>query len=79
LKIDDSDEHTPGWKFNYWEMKGVPLRLEIGPRDIRSNQVMIVRRDDGKKKAINELDVITCVEETLDDIQRNIREKAEIF
>ncbi|KAK3037215.1 hypothetical protein RJ639_030108 [Escallonia herrerae] len=45
VKIDDSDQRTPGWKFNFWEMKGVPLRIEIGPRDVSSGSVVISRRD----------------------------------
>ncbi|KAK4379116.1 hypothetical protein RND71_000978 [Anisodus tanguticus] len=45
VKIDDSDQRTPGWKFNYYEMKGVPLRIEIGPRDVSSGTVVISRRD----------------------------------
>ncbi|KAI8008421.1 hypothetical protein LOK49_LG07G00357 [Camellia lanceoleosa] len=45
VKIDDTDQRTPGWKFNFWEMKGVPLRIEIGPRDVLSESVVISRRD----------------------------------
>ncbi|KAL9265093.1 Proline--tRNA ligase, chloroplastic/mitochondrial-like protein [Drosera capensis] len=45
VKLDDSDQRTPGWKFNFWEMKGVPLRIEIGPRDVSNRSVVISRRD----------------------------------
>jgi prolyl-tRNA synthetase len=45
LQIDDRDEYSPGWKFNEWEMKGVPLRIEIGPRDVQQGQVVVARRD----------------------------------
>ncbi len=52
LKVDDRDEYSPGWKFNEWELKGVPLRIEIGPRDVAKDQVVLARRDqpgrDGK-------------------------------
>ena len=52
LKVDNRDEYSPGWKFNEWELKGVPLRIEIGPRDIAKDQVVLARRDvpgrDGK-------------------------------
>ncbi len=52
LKVDQRDEYSPGWKFNEWELKGVPLRIEIGPRDIAKDQVVVARRDvpgrDGK-------------------------------
>ncbi|KAI3698290.1 hypothetical protein L2E82_41722 [Cichorium intybus] len=45
VKLDDSNQRTPGWKFNFWEMKGVPLRIEIGPRDVSSKSVVVSRRD----------------------------------
>ena len=50
--IDDRDGVTPGFKFNDWEMKGVPLRIEIGPRDVESNSVVVVRRHDGQKQSV---------------------------
>src|SRR2546430_14740800 len=49
--IDDREQYTPGWKYHEWEMKGVPLRVEIGPRDMESKQITLVRRDTGKKMA----------------------------
>ena len=49
VSLDDREEHSPGWKFAEWELRGVPLRLEIGPRDIEENQVMLVRRDTREK------------------------------
>jgi prolyl-tRNA synthetase len=45
LHVDDRDEYSPGWKFNEWELKGVPLRIEIGPRDVAQEQVTLARRD----------------------------------
>jgi prolyl-tRNA synthetase len=45
LKVDDRDEYSPGWKFNEWELRGVPLRIEIGPRDVAQGQVMFARRN----------------------------------
>jgi prolyl-tRNA synthetase len=45
LKVDDRDEYSPGWKFNEWELRGVPLRIEIGPRDVAQDQVVLARRD----------------------------------
>ena len=45
VHVDDRDEYSPGWKFNEWEMRGVPLRIEIGPRDVEKEQVMLARRD----------------------------------
>jgi prolyl-tRNA synthetase len=50
VKIDDRENYKPGWKFNEWEMKGVPLRIELGPRDLAANQVMVARRDKGPKE-----------------------------
>ena len=47
--LDDRDEYTPGWKFNHWELKGVPIRIEIGPRDLKQQQVIMVRRDTFQK------------------------------
>jgi prolyl-tRNA synthetase len=45
VKLDDRDEYSPGWKFNEWELRGVPLRIEIGPRDVAKEQVVVARRD----------------------------------
>ena len=50
--LDDRDAYTPGWKFAEWEMRGVPLRLEIGPKDIEKSQVMLARRDTREKAAV---------------------------
>src|SRR6187431_3817657 len=51
VMLDDRDSQTPGWKFNEWEMRGVPLRLEIGPKDIEKSQVMLARRDTREKSS----------------------------
>lgn len=76
VKIDDDAERTPGWKFHFWELKGVPLRVEIGPRDMRSGQVVLVRRDTGEKQPVKECDVLEKVKEVLDNIQQCLEEKA---
>ena len=47
--IDDRDNYNPGWKFNHWELKGTPLRIELGKNDLASQEVKVVRRDDGSK------------------------------
>ena len=52
VKLDDSD-NSPGWKFSEYEMKGVPLRLEIGPKDIEKNQCVLVRRDNREKRFVS--------------------------
>src|SRR5881409_573133 len=59
--LDDRAQYTPGWKYNEWEMKGVPLRVKIGPRDMQSKQVTIVRRDTGKKTAVHQSDFVTHI------------------
>ena len=46
---DYRDNYSPGWKFNHWELKGVPIRIEIGPRDVKTGQYVAVRRDSGEK------------------------------
>ncbi len=75
LEIDQRD-YSPGWKFNEWEMKGVPLRLEIGPRDMEKGQVVLVRRDTGEKVFVKEEDLEHTLSITLEDIQKNMFQKA---
>lgn len=74
-KIDISD-NSPGWKYAEYEMKGVPVRLEIGPRDIEANQCVLVRRDNGEKTvaSLDELD--TVIPQLLFDITENLYKKA---
>ncbi len=74
VTVDDSDK-TPGWKFNHWEMKGVPLRIEIGPDDIQDDQCIAVRRDTGDKTAVD-LDDIQKIPDMLDRIQEDLLEDA---
>ena len=71
--VDDRDNISPGFKFNEWELKGVPLRIEIGPRDVENKSVVFSRRDgvDGKFD-INFDDINTKVTETLDDVHKNL-------
>ena len=62
----DLREHVrPGWKFNHWELKGVPLRLEIGPRDMASGEAVLVRRDNGDKRVVKEQDLLGSVQAEL--------------
>ncbi len=71
VKLDDSD-NSPGWKFNEWEMKGVPLRIELGPRDIEAGKALVFRRDK-LEKAEYPLDGIAgAVKELLADVQKNM-------
>ena len=52
VHVDDRDNYNPGWKYNYWELKGVPLRIELGPKDVEKKQVRIVRRDNNAKEDV---------------------------
>ena len=74
--MDDRAEYTPGYKFNDWEMKGVPLRIEIGPKDLEKSKVMIARRDTGEKSSIDEKDLSSEVKTVLQVIQDNLYSKA---
>jgi prolyl-tRNA synthetase len=76
--LDDREEYTPGWKFNQWELKGVPVRIEIGPRDLQQQQVMMVRRDIKQKLAVKEADILGAVENLLTEIQHNLYAKARV-
>jgi prolyl-tRNA synthetase len=74
--LDDRAEYTPGWKFNEWEMKGVPIRIEIGPRDLKQNQITIARRDTQQKTTAKEEETITTITKLLQEIQENLFNKA---
>ncbi|MCX6045205.1 MAG: proline--tRNA ligase, partial [Chloroflexi bacterium] len=81
-KIDQREQLTPGFKFNDWEMRGVPLRLEIGPRDVEQNVVMLARRDLlGKpgKQLVGQENLAPTVQELLDTIQQNLLARATKF
>src|SRR5450756_3108826 len=79
FKVDWDDEHTPGWKYNEWEMRGVPLRIEVGPRDVKGNQVVMVRRDNRAKEFVPIDAVRGRVVELLDQIQKDMLQKARDF
>jgi prolyl-tRNA synthetase len=74
--LDDRNEYTPGWKFNQWELKGVPIRIELGPRDLKQGQVVIVRRDTCQKIPVKETDISSKVSGLLQEIQDNMLAKA---
>jgi prolyl-tRNA synthetase len=74
--LDDRNEYTPGWKFNQWELKGVPIRVELGPRDLKNGQVVMVRRDTCQKMPVKEADVSATVEKLLLEIQDSMLCKA---
>lgn len=72
VKIDLRDNYTPGYKFNEWELKGVPVRIELGPRDIENNQCVVVRRDNAEKIIVKLCDLNNKLNEILEDIQINM-------
>ena len=75
-KIDDRDQYKPGYKFNEWELKGVPVRVEIGPRDVQSRSVVAVRRDTGEKTTLPMEGLRENLERLLVDIQKNLFDAA---
>ncbi len=79
VKVDDREEYRPGYKFNEWELRGVPVRLEVGPRDLEAGQVMAYRRDTGEKTAIPLTALPTAIPELLDGIQKSLFESASDF
>lgn len=77
--VDDREGYTPGWKFNEWELKGIPLRIEVGPRDVKKKQVVLVRRDNSGKSFVKETSIVKQVYEVLDDMQKSLYKKAKRF
>jgi prolyl-tRNA synthetase len=76
VKYDDRDTQRPGWKFAEYELKGVPIRLAIGPRDLENGTIEVARRDTLEKKTEKIENIVQIVEDLLDDIQKNIYAKA---
>jgi len=75
LKVDMS-ENTPGWKFNEWELRGVPVRMEIGPRDVQNNSVVLVRRDSRAKEVVSVDALETRLPALLEEVQRALFQRA---
>lgn len=73
---DYRDNYSPGWKFNHWELKGVPIRIEIGPKDLIAKQLVAVRRDTGEKLIIPLANVKTLIPALLTEIQANLLDRA---
>ncbi|MGI8426287.1 MAG: proline--tRNA ligase anticodon binding domain-containing protein, partial [Actinomycetota bacterium] len=76
VRFDDRGHHRPGYKFNEWELKGVPIRLEIGPRDLQSNQVVVYRRDSGEKTPVAIAELGARLPALLEQIQTNLYDQA---
>jgi prolyl-tRNA synthetase len=79
VKFDDDDSKRSGWKFNEYELKGVPVRIAIGPRDLENNQVEIARRDTLEKHTASFNGLVEHIEQLLEDIQQSIYNKAQKF
>jgi len=77
VHLDDRDNYTPGYKFYDWELRGVPLRLEIGPRDMERGQVVLVRRDTGEKITVSRDEYVDRIASLLEDIQEAMFKRAQ--
>ena len=75
-KLDDRDNYTPGWKYNHWEVKGVPLRVEFGARDLEAGGCVVVRRDTGAKETVALGDLATRVPAILEEMQAEMFARA---
>ncbi|XP_061221287.1 bifunctional glutamate/proline--tRNA ligase isoform X5 [Neopsephotus bourkii] len=76
VRADLRDNYSPGWKFNHWELKGVPVRVEVGPRDMKSQQFVAVRRDTGQKLTLSEHEAEDRLKQILEDIHVNLFNRA---
>ncbi|APQ18119.1 proline--tRNA ligase [Maribacter hydrothermalis] len=76
VKFDNRDTHKPGFKFNEYELRGVPVRLAIGPRDLKNGTFEVARRDTLEKAVVNAEDIVAKIEFLMEDIQRNMYQKA---
>jgi prolyl-tRNA synthetase len=79
VMLDDRDAYTPGWKYAEWELRGVPLRIEIGPKDIEKSQVFVARRDTREKAGVPMDGVAGSIRALLDDIQTTLFQRAVQF
>src|SRR5213593_2384500 len=78
VTLDERDER-PGWKFSEWELRGVPLRVEIGPKDIEKSAVLVARRDTREKQSVAMDGLATRIQQLLDDVQRSLFDRARTF
>ncbi|HVM35206.1 MAG TPA: proline--tRNA ligase [Actinomycetota bacterium] len=79
VKVDDRDQHRPGFKFAEWELKGVPVRIEIGPKDVEADQVVVAQRVSGAKETRSTADAIASMASLLDHAQRSLYEDARAY
>jgi len=79
IEIDDREEYTPGFKFNEWELKGIPIRLELGPKDLEKNQVVMVDRLDNKKRSVKISKIKQEIKKEIERQQSELYKRAEKF
>jgi prolyl-tRNA synthetase len=79
VKVDERDQYSPGWKFNDWEKRGVPLRMELGPKDLEKNQVVFARRDNGEKTQAPQQDLAAQTGAVLEAVQKALFDRALAF
>jgi prolyl-tRNA synthetase len=79
MEVDLDEEHSPGWKFNEHELRGVPVRVELGPRDIEKGQAVLVRRDGGEKEFVDRKGLSVRLWALMDEIQENMLRQAASF
>ena len=79
VHLDDNVEKTPGYKFHYWEIKGVPLRIEIGPKDIEKGEVTLFRRDLNVREKVAENSLLRKIKEIFSEFKKNLKKKAEEY
>ncbi len=77
--VDDRDIYSPGWKFNEWELKGIPIRIELGEKEIKAMDVVVVRRDTGEKIKVKMADIELKIGELLNEINSNLYMRARKF
>lgn len=76
VKGDYRDNYSPGWKFNHWELKGVPIRIELGPKDMKQKQVVAVRRDKGEKITLQRDSIVADIKDLLENIHQSMLDRA---
>jgi prolyl-tRNA synthetase len=79
FKVDDRENYRPGWKFNEWEKQGVPVRVELGPKDLAKSELVVVRRDSGDKTRISWNHVDETLSDVLDSMQKDLYQRALTF
>jgi prolyl-tRNA synthetase len=76
VHYDNRDNYNPGWKYNHWELKGVPIRIELGPKDVEKNEARCVLRYNGEKLQISQDGIVQSLSELLEKIQNNMYQNA---